>query len=232
MANPHWRCTVRAILLLGVLAPLAGGCGGSGSQSPKEGRKKWEPPVGKAGEVAKKKSVAELIALWRNFPEDPSQFAQHAVYAEALGKHGAAAKEAVADLEPYATSEEPYFRKGALKGLAGIGKDALPALRKAMEFSNAQGEHAVEVRWDAAAAIAKLGPDAEPAIPDLLKRIQDAGENPNVKLAAAEALGAIGEPALPALQEARKVYRKNHAVGEAPVLRTLNEALQKLKAAE
>jgi HEAT repeat protein len=93
----------------------------------------------------------------------------------------------------------PGDRISALKGifqLRGKAKDAIPAIVEVMR-KDADGE----ARWHAAEALAKMGPAAQPALPQLIEALND--EVPAVRSHAAESLGRIGPEAkssLPALR--------------------------------
>jgi len=96
-------------------------------------------------------------------------------------------------------SEDRKVRATAVLLLGKLGakaKDAVPLLIEIM-----QHEQSNTVRGQAAAALGKIGPDAKTALPVLIKTLKYDSYHP--RLAAAEALGLIDDPAaLPALREA------------------------------
>ncbi len=159
-------------------------------------------------------------------------------FASALGGVGGEAAAEV--LAPYVTDDDlrGHSRsEGVMDGLARLGPLGVPALVEALQC-HAPGKRNLpeHVRWDAAAFLARMGPDAASAIPALLAEILD-DENGYVfaQGEAAVALGNIGAPAIPALLEARKhlyeVSRKSGlSVERTRVLRSLNEALAALNA--
>lgn len=77
--------------------------------------------------------------------------------------------------------------------LGSIGPAALPKLRPALKNPD------FRIRSGASKAIGWFGEKAAPAIPELVKLLND--ENGNVRLHAAETLGKIGTPAIPELRK-------------------------------
>jgi hypothetical protein len=94
---------------------------------------------------------------------------------------------------------EPFIRVFTVQetvadSLGRIGRDAVPALIKAMSHPDAG------VRAQATHALALIGADAKPAVPELSRALND--ENEEVRRGAARALGQIGpaaSAAVPAL---------------------------------
>lgn len=87
--------------------------------------------------------------------------------------------------------------RAAASSLAQIGPAAIPALKTALTDADP------EVRRQAARALGQMGPEAEPAVPELTQALSD--KEATVRLAAAQALGRIGPaaaPAIPALVDA------------------------------
>lgn len=206
------------LLLITALVPLVGGC------KKKESKKsKWIWTRKLPPELAKELSVDELIRRWKTFPKKTSSYGIHGRYAEALGLKGSQAARAVPDLAPYATNWYPSIRMGAMKGLAGIGKEGVPHLIKALEHGGSGSDH-IEVRWDAAKILGSLGSLGKPAIPHLLKNCTNMKENVNVRWESAQAL--VNLDADKAIEKARVFYqemgRKGMSPGEVNVLRKLN----------
>jgi HEAT repeat protein len=91
----------------------------------------------------------------------------------------------------------PEIRNQAIFGLGACGRQALPTLTKLV----AGHDKNHDLAWQAAAALALLGPDAEPAIPDLVSALKS--KQQSVVAQSAAALGAIGpaaKGAVPQLQ--------------------------------
>lgn len=193
--------------------------------------KKWNYPPGDEAETAKRMSIQQLIEAWETIP-GRSQTSLHATYAKALGLKGREAVSAVAVLSPYVLDKDLYLRQGAMAGLAGIGEEGLPYLVNALKYPDARRSDAATVRWDAAMALAKMGPRAKGAMQDLLASITDPNENPNVKGDAAVALAGIGSEAVAALNKARCYFYDQDGLSpsETGVLRTINIALSSLNA--
>jgi HEAT repeat protein len=105
----------------------------------------------------------------------------------ALANFGEKARAAV-PLLIEALSEEYQVSSMAQLALRSIGKDAVPALRKAFEDRNK-----AKIRYSVAYCLAEIGPDAAPAVGALTKGLSDA--DPEVRHWAAYALGNIGEGA-------------------------------------
>ncbi|MBN2453282.1 MAG: HEAT repeat domain-containing protein, partial [Candidatus Omnitrophica bacterium] len=104
-------------------------------------------------------------------------------------------KAAVPELIKALGDKNDDVRKNAAEALGRIGqaaKDAVPALVKAL------GDKNDVVRKNAAETLGRIGPDAKDAVPELIQAVDDIGN------AAAEAIGKIGLPAVPALIQALK----------------------------
>lgn len=100
-------------------------------------------------------------------------------------------------------------RETAADALARIGDAAVPSLVATLQDPDR------DVRAQAARALARMGPRAEPAIPALIAALNDSDQE--VRMGAARALGQIGPPAaeaVPDLIEALKDPRNKPA--EAP----------------
>lgn len=159
-------------------------------------------------------------------------------FASALGGVGGEAASEV--LAPYVTDDDLRGNpgsEGVMHGLSRLGPLGVPALIQALTC-HAPGKRNLpeHVRQDAATFLAKMGPDAAPAIPALLAEILD--DEQGYVFAQGEAVDAlrnIGPSAVPALLEARKhLYEVSHATGlsveRTRVLRSINEALAALNA--
>ena len=108
--------------------------------------------------------------------------------AEALGKIGPAAKDAVSALSEALKDKEKDVRWRATYALGEIGpsaKAAVPALIEALKDEDA------DVRGDAAYALGNIGPAAKDAVPALIETLKD--EDKYVRGDAARALGNIGD---------------------------------------
>ena len=195
--------------------------------------KEWRRPEGDAGQLAASMSVSELLAAWEVVPTDRTLWAMHAEYAKALGRKGPEAADAVPSLAPFVTHQDLYLRQGAMEGLAGIGEEGLGHLVRALKYKKPGDAEAVNIRWDAATAIGKMGPQAAGAEQDLLGRLTDIQENTNVQLDAAAALANIGTETVDSLQTARCFFYSQDGLspGQEGVLRTINIALQNMGAA-
>ena len=191
--------------------------------------REWKYPPGDEAETARVMSVQQLIEAWETVP-DRSQRSLHSTYAKALGLKGKEAVSAIPVLAPYVTDK--YLGQGAMEGLAGIGEEGLPHLIKALNYWNKADGNDSTIRWDAAMAIAKMGPKARNADKDLLAAIMNPEENPNVKGDSAAALAGIGNDAVPSLNKARCYFYDQGGLSpaETGVLRTINIALRNLNA--
>jgi HEAT repeat protein len=119
--------------------------------------------------------------------------------ARALAKHGPVGSDVFNQLLALTSDPEQVVRESAVQGLTGFGLHALSAFVKLL------GHTCKYVRRNAVWGLAKLGPDARPALPALLPILKDA--DPRTATGAAQALGAIGRTAadaVPALAEAMR----------------------------
>src|SRR5262249_4273488 len=86
---------------------------------------------------------------------------------------------------------DAVVRISAINGLEKIGPRAVPALAQALSHPDKQ------VRREAAWALGRLGPPAEPAVPALAQALKD--KDLRVAQGAARSLGMIGPGAAPAI---------------------------------
>jgi HEAT repeat protein len=139
------------------------------------------------------KAITPLIKLMK----DPQQHWNPDIFID-IGKFGKSAAEAVPLLAEFLGDEaqEWYQRSKAAEALGEIGvATAVGPLEKALR------EKDVHVRSDAARALGKVGKNADSAV-DSLNRILHYGVS-ETRSAAAQALGAIGDPtACPQLRDA------------------------------
>jgi HEAT repeat protein len=171
--------------------------------------------LGRAGPEA-----AEAVgALTRLLEDESAMVRAHA--AQALGHVGAPAKPSVQALASLITDEDGHVRRAAVQAIADIRpgpevgvpiivkvlEDADPAARiRALNALAEQGKEAVTpltealekeqaVYW-ACLVLSEIGPDAEDAVPALIKVLDD--KRPGVRREAILALAAIGEASAPA----------------------------------
>jgi CubicO group peptidase (beta-lactamase class C family) len=114
--------------------------------------------------------------------------------ARALGSFGTDAAAAVPALVGLFADEDPYVNGKAAEAAGLIGKVAVPALADALRDGREN------VRWCAAIALGRIGPDARDAESGLVQALSDA--NANVRWCSVIALGNIGvhaKAAAPAL---------------------------------
>lgn len=90
-------------------------------------------------------------------------------------------------------------RETAADALARIGDAAVPSLVETLQDPDR------EVRAQAARALARMGPRAEPAIPALIAALKDSDKE--VRMGAARALGQIGPPAAEAVPDLIKAIK-------------------------
>lgn len=90
-------------------------------------------------------------------------------------------------------------RETAADALARIGDAAVPSLVETLQDPDR------DVRAQAARALARMGPRAEPAIPALIAALNDSDKE--VRMGAARALGQIGPPAAEAVPDLIKAIK-------------------------
>lgn len=181
-------------------------------------------------------AVPDLVAGFRQMmAEEPDNHGFATGFALALGGVGPeAAETAVPVLAPFATDDR--YSRETLQALGKLGPLAVPVLAKAVRWQEPGRRNLPEhIRQDAAEALAGMGPEAAGAIPALLEEILD-DEKGYVfaQQSAAQALGNIGDAAVPALKQARKhLYEVSQKSGlsveRTAVLRIVNESLARLK---
>jgi len=116
-------------------------------------------PTPRVERLAKKHSTDDLVARWQRVPSGAANRAKHADFARALGQRATLSREQgegvdkiVAALAPFAQDSDAVLRRGALEGLMGTGKEALPALLNALAKGGEQGA----VRRDLLETIAQI----------------------------------------------------------------------------
>ncbi len=112
------------------------------------------------------------------------------VAAEALGKMGPEAADAIPALQALLKDEQASVREMGAEVLGQMGEQAaaaIPALRELLR------DEQVPVRTKAAEVLGRMGPNAKEALPTLAETLYD--KDPNVRAHAAWALGQIGPAA-------------------------------------
>ncbi|HVX66635.1 MAG TPA: DUF2961 domain-containing protein [Bryobacteraceae bacterium] len=137
-----------------------------------------------------------------------------------LTQQPAAARATVTDLNAAAGDPDPVVRGLAELAFANCAGCARPALDRLIA-NLADGDE--NVRMKAAAAIASLGSDGAPAVGALTRAAAAPGEHVQVLRAMANALGAIGPAAAPAIPMLEKMQRVPRAQWDA------DEALAKIR---
>jgi HEAT repeat protein len=154
-------------------------------EDPAEGvRRAAARAAGQVGEAAARPLAARILR-----GDDPARDLARRAFA-ALGVAGAPA---APDLAGGLASDDPTVVEDAADALAGLGAVGMPAL-----VAGLAGKRG----WAAAlcaAGLARLGPEAAPAAADLAVALRRPGD---VRVAAAEALVAIGPAARPELERA------------------------------
>ncbi len=132
-----------------------------------------------------------------------------------LGENRALAASGVADFTRALGDDDPVVRGLAALGLRNAGAAAMPALDRLIAGLMDPDEN---VRLMSANSIGALGPKASAAVPPLAEALRARDEHVHVLRSAASALGNIGRaaaPAIPALEELRKMPRARWAAEEA-----------------
>lgn len=146
--------------------------------------------------------------------------------AEALGVVGGDTKTTINALAKAMNDSDVEVIIVSSISLSKYGKQAVPALQEALADKDNQ------VRKHAAEALAKIGPDAKDAVPDLLKAYQAEGKQMKrgtntVKASYVEALGAIGPNAKDAIPVFEAFLAERNADRE--LRRVVTEAMRKIK---
>jgi HEAT repeat protein len=140
--------------------------------------------------------------------KDPSVTWQAAA---ALRELGPAAEPAIPALLE-AVEREPVHRAdrtpaSSAMGLAAIGPAALPGLLKLLDHPS------LDVRFSAAHAIRRFGPDARDAVEGLLRLLEE--PSPEAQTLASDTLGAIGPAAAEALPQLEALERNSRGYPQA-----------------
>jgi len=152
---------------------------------------KWPPLPRRAATTqnADTSSLARLIAQLHG-----ADVAKREEAAHAIGRMGAAGKEAIPALIECLRQKVRFGNKAAPAGLAGIGPAAIPSLIEAMRFDDPYA------RYEAISAIRMMSDKAPAAAPALIRALDD--ENSAVRINAClalQGLGAAAAEAIPAL---------------------------------
>ena len=121
----------------------------------------------------------------------------------------------VAGLGAALADQDPVVRGLAALALSRVGEAAMPALDRLIALLKDGDEN---VRLMSANAIGALGPRASRAVASLIEAVRVSNDHVHVLRSAASALGNIGHasaPAIPALEELRKMPRARWAAEEA-----------------
>jgi hypothetical protein len=139
--------------------------------------------------------------------------------ARALGFMGVTAKEAAPALIDLVFDEDVplAYRTLPIEALARIGTahpDVLPALIRLLQYQSRAGgpvsaAEASVLRELAAEALALLGPDAELAVPLLVRAVRNPRESESVRRRAMTTLGSLGPRAVPAVAALLEVLQLN-----------------------
>ncbi len=163
--------------------------------------------LGEIGSEAKD-AVPALIIRLKDHAELPGGIPVNQVVAEALGKIGPPARDAVRPLLDAVERGGVNMTDVVQKALTGIGPPALPAIIEGLNHNYSLA------RSSAAYAIGKLGPAAADAVPALIHTLEN-DEDWYVRGSAAYALGQIGpvtSDVIPALIRAVKRRYRNYPV--------------------
>src|SRR5262249_47893838 len=126
-------------------------------------------------------AAAAVKGLQKALKDDSA--AVRAQVALALGSLGSAAAEAVPDMLQAAILEDNPT--GVEQGIAKIGKDAVPALIKALNNTN------MKIQLTAIRTLGRIGPPAQAAIPQLTRFARGVGVNPELVKPAEDALKQV-----------------------------------------
>jgi HEAT repeat protein len=205
--------------------------------------------------AARAEEVQELIDKLKSSDSDVRRDA-----AQALGKMGPQAKEAVPALVAALQDKNLFVRRYSAHTLGKIGSDAakqaVPALTKtlddkrkevaeaAAEALGQMGTSAVKplvkavkdkgtetsVRQKAVTSLGQIGPEAREAVPALMTVLKGK-DNEEVRVEAATALGNIGSAARPALSELSAAAQLK-GKKNAPYKKAAAEAVRKIESSQ
>lgn len=136
--------------------------------------------VGDLGPWVCSRLLEELTALIETDNEDTTCIAVYAI-----GRAGPRAASAVPKVIPLLDHRSEHVRDQAVESLVSVGEPAVLAL------TQATARDSNRLRENSAVVIGKIGPEAKPAIPALL-RLLNGDLYPEVRRQAALALGSIG----------------------------------------
>ena len=185
--------------------------------------------LGRIGRPARKAAKPLQQALAEELRRDPSlaEAAQRArvenlVYA--IGRMADASKSAVPSLMSVLFDGSDSLRTIAAVALAGVGKSAAKPLAAAVRSGRPD-----PVRLEAARGLRLLGPAGKDGVKDLIKTLESTDElegGRELVIATADALGAMGKDAKPAL----KVLEKQQKRSVTPdVVAALDRAVRKIR---
>lgn len=166
-----------------------------------------EPLLFALGRLGHAPAVPEMLRLLHGAPEGlRSRVWLVRAIADALGRCGPDAREAIPALRTLLDGGSAVAAAGALWSVEGDAEAVLPTLRRELV------EEPVHAR-NAAEALGRLGPAARPALPEL-RRMADSGKVWRRAIAAAALWDIAGDPGpvLPALRSAWEQNADTHAV--------------------
>jgi HEAT repeat protein len=185
--------------------------------------------LGRIGKPAKRAAKPLQQALAEELRRDPTlaEAAQRArvenlVYA--VGRMGDASKNAVPLLMSVLFDGSDSLRMASAVALAGVGKASARPLGAAVRSG-----HPDPVRLEAAHALRLLGPDGKDAVKEIIKALESTDElegGRDLVVASADALGAMGKSAKPALGILEK-QRKRSVTPD--VVAALDRAIRKVR---
>ncbi|MBP9201410.1 MAG: HEAT repeat domain-containing protein [Gemmatimonadales bacterium] len=181
--------------------------------------------LGRAAKPATRPLIDLLQEELRHDPTlaDPAQRARVENLCYALGRIGKDAGDAVPALLSVFFDGGDSLRSVAVAALAGVGNRAAEPLGKAARSGP------MAVRLDAAQALRLMGPEGRKAVPDLVKVLEGTDElegGHDLVIAVADALGAMGKSARPALGVLERQRRKSVS---PDVVAALDRALRKAR---
>ncbi|HWA16934.1 MAG TPA: HEAT repeat domain-containing protein [Gemmatimonadales bacterium] len=185
--------------------------------------------LGRIGRPARQAAKPLQEALAEELRRDPSLAdatqrvrVENLVYA--IGRMGDASKNAVPSLMSVLFDGSDSLRISAALALAGVGKSSAQPLGAAVRSGRPDA-----VRLEAAHALRLLGPQGKGAVKDLVKALESTDElegGRDLLIATADALGAMGKNAKPALS-ALEQQRKRSATPDA--VAALDRAVRKIR---